>query len=62
MLERTIMSERDRLRERRQRLDDAIKRARRESAHTRKQRLAVALYDDLIAVVDRHDSQQANTS
>lgn len=62
MLDRVIMAQRDRFREKRERLDAAIKRAKRENDLTREYRRTMVLYDDLIAVIDRHDSARANTS
>lgn len=59
MLERIIMAQRDRFRAKRDRLDAAIKRAKRENGNTRQYRRTLALYDELITVIDRHDSERA---
>lgn len=62
MLDRVIMAQRDRFREKRERLDAAIKRAKRENRVTRDYRRTMALYDELIEVIDHHDSTRSIVS
>ena len=62
MLDRVIMAQRDRFREKRERLDAAIKRAKRENRVTRDYRRTMALYDELIEVIDYHDSTRSIVS